>query len=114
MGNDWRLERRNKGESMSIKLITFKTNHTMMGEVDCVDDINITIKNPVQVVMQPTKDGPMVNYIPFLEYAQEFKTGIKVSMNDVLCLTTPVVEIENQYNQIFGSGIQIASAIPKV
>jgi len=35
-------------------------------------------------------------------------------MEDVLCLTTPVVEIENQYNQIFGSGIQIANAIPKV
>lgn len=99
---------------MSIKLITFKTNHTMMGEVDCVDEKTIEIKQPVQVVMQPTKDGPMVSYVPFLEFSQEFKKGIKISMNDVLCLTTPVVELENQYNQIFGSGIQIASAIPKV
>lgn len=99
---------------MSVKLITFKTNHTMMADVDCVDEKTITIKHPVQVVMQPTKEGPMVNFIPFLEFAKEFKTGIKISMNDVLCLTTPVVEIENQYNQIFGSGITIASAIPKV
>lgn len=99
---------------MSIKLITFKTNHTMLAEVDCVDEKTITLKQPVQVVMQPTKDGPMVNYVPFLEYSQEFKNGIKISMNDVLCLTTPVVELENQYNQIFGSGIQIASAIPRV
>lgn len=99
---------------MSIKLITFKTNHTMLAEVDCVDEKTITLKQPVQVVMQPTKEGPMVNYIPFLEYAEEFKNGIKISMNDVLCLTTPVVELVNQYNQIFGSGIQIASAIPRV
>jgi hypothetical protein len=35
-------------------------------------------------------------------------------MNDVLCITLPMVELENQYNQVFGSGIQIASAIPKV
>lgn len=99
---------------MTIKLITFKTNHTMMADVEQIDEKTIIIKEPVQVVLQPTKDGPMVNYIPFLEYAQEFKNGIKISMNDVLCLTTPEVQIENQYNQIFGSGIQIASAIPKV
>jgi hypothetical protein len=33
---------------------------------------------------------------------------------DILFISTPVRELENQYNQIFGSGIQIASAIPKL
>lgn len=98
---------------MTIKLITFKTNHTMMADIDHGDEF-ITIKNPVQVVMQPTKEGPMVSFIPFLEYAKEFKTGITISRDDVLCITDPVVELENQYNQVFGSGIQIASVIPKV
>lgn len=86
----------------------------MMAEIDCVDEKTIILKQPVQVVMQPTKEGPMVSYIPFLEYSQEYKNGIKISMENVLCLTTPIVELENQYNQLFGSGIQIASAIPKV
>lgn len=99
---------------MTIKLITLKTNHTLIGDVDCVSDTEITIKEPVQVVMQPTKDGPMMAFSPFLDYCDEFKTGIKISMTDVLCMTTPVRELENQYNQIFGSGIQIASAIPKI
>jgi hypothetical protein len=99
---------------MTIKLITFKTNHTLIGDVDCVSNTEITIKEPVQVVMQPTKDGPMMAFSPFLDYCDEFKTGIKISMTDVLCMTTPVRELENQYNQIFGSGIQIASAIPKI
>lgn len=53
-------------------------------------------------------------FAPFLEFSQEFRTGITVSEDDVLCITTPVRELENQYNQVFGSGIQIASAIPKV
>ena len=99
---------------MTIKLITFKTNHTIMGEVDCTGEKELTVKEPVQVIVQPTKDGPMMGFAPFLEYAIEFNTGIKFSMNDVLCLTTPSRELENQYNKVFGSGIQIASSIPKV
>ena len=53
-------------------------------------------------------------FAPFLEFAEEFRTGITISRDDVLCVTTPMRELENQYNQVFGSGIQIASAIPKV
>jgi hypothetical protein len=72
------------------------------------------VKKPVQVVVQPTKEGPMMGFAPFLDYAEEFATGIELQKNDVLCVTTPSRELENQYNQVFGSGIQIASAIPKV
>jgi hypothetical protein len=99
---------------MTIKLITLKTNHTLIGDVDCVSDTEITLKEPVQVVMQPTKEGPMMAFSPFLDYCDEFKTGIKLSMTDVLCITTPVRELENQYNSVFGSGITIASSIPKI
>lgn len=97
---------------MSIKLITFKTNQTLIGEVDCTNDNEVVIKQPVQVIMQPTKDGPMMGFAPFLDYAEEFKTGIKFNMDNVLVVSTPVRELENQYNQVFGSGIQIASVIP--
>lgn len=99
---------------MSIKLLTFKTNQTLIGEVDCVSDTEVVIKQPVQVIMQPTKDGPMMGFAPFLDYSEEFKTGIKMSMDNILVISTPVRELENQYNQVFGSGIQIASAIPKI
>ena len=98
---------------MSIRLITFKTNQTLIGEVDCTDNNEVIIKQPVQVIMQPTKDGPMMGFAPFLDYAEEFKSGIKLSMDSILVITTPVRELENQYNQVFGSGIQIASVIPK-
>ncbi len=103
---------------MTIKLITFKTNHTILAHTD--EELNnklfdcFKIKQPVQVVVQPTKEGPMMGFAPFLDYAEEFKTGIEIQKNDVLCVTTPSRELENQYNQVFGSGIQIASAIPKV
>lgn len=98
---------------MSIKLVTFKTNQTVIGTID-TDDKKITIKEPVQVVVQPGKDGPMMGFVPFLEFSQEFKTGIQFPLVDVLTINTPVVELENEYNKIFGSGITIASSIPKV
>lgn len=95
-----------------IKLITFKTNHTILGDVDEQSDF-FMVKQPVQVVMQPTKEGPAVAFLPFLEFCEEFKTGITVSKEDVLTVNSPITELENQYNQIFGSGIQIANIIPK-
>lgn len=95
-----------------IKLVTFKTNQTIMGDVETGGD-SISIKKPVQVASQVTKDGPMIGFIPYLEYAQEFETGITIYRSDILTINSPVRELENQYNQMFGSGIQIASTIPK-
>ena len=96
-----------------IKLVTFKTNQTIMGEVVNTTSGDIVIKKPVQVASQVTKDGPMIGFIPYLEYSLEFETGITLQSTDILTVNSPVRELENQYNQMFGSGIQIASTIPK-
>jgi hypothetical protein len=98
---------------MTLKLVTFKTNQTLLGEVVSESSTSITIKQPVQVIVQPTKEGPMMGFSPFLEFAEEFKTGIPLPKDNVQCITTPMTELSNQYNQVFGSGIQIASSIPK-
>ena len=100
---------------MTVKLITFKTSQTVMADIN--DDkaaVTVSLKKPVQVIVQPTKDGPMMGFAPFLDYAEEFSTGIEISKSDILCVTTPSRELENQYNKIFGSNIEIASFIPKV
>jgi hypothetical protein len=100
---------------MTIKLITFKTNHTILGDVSDSDDFDsVSIKEPVQVVaVPPSASNPEggIAFSPFLEYSEEFKTCIKVNKVDILTITHPVVELQNQYNRIFGSGIQIASSI---
>jgi len=101
---------------MTIKLLTLKTNHTIMGKVT-EELTEVTIKEPVQVVQVPPRsqnDPGSIAFSPFLEYAIEFKDGFKIKKDDILIVSTPVVELENQYNQIFGSGITIASIIPKV
>lgn len=98
---------------MTVKLVTLKTNHTLLADIEEGGDL-ISMKNPVQVVTQPTKEGPMIAFMPFVEYAEEFKTGMNVPRDSVLMINNPVRELLNQYNQMFGSGLTIASAIPKV
>jgi hypothetical protein len=99
---------------MSNKLVTFKTNQTLIGNVVEQSKETITIKEPVQVIVQPSKEGPMMGFVPFLEFSQEFKTGITFNTSDILTINNPVTELENEYSKIFGSGITIASAIPKI
>lgn len=99
---------------MSVKLITFKTNHTIMGDVFEETTLSLKVKKPTQVIMQPSKDGPMMGFAPFLQFAKEFETGMELKREDILCICEPITELENQYSQVFGVGIQIASVIPKV
>ena len=58
------------------------------------------------------KDPGGIAFSPFIEFAQEFTTGFELSTEDVLLISTPVLELENQYNNVFGAGIQIAKTIP--
>ena len=99
---------------MKLKLITLKTTQTLIGEVDCNDKNEIIVKQPVQVIVQPTKDGPMMGFVPFVDFSEDFKTGFTISNSDILFTSLPVRELENQYNKMFGSGIEIASSIPKL
>ena len=99
---------------MTIKLITFKTNHTILATVVDEGDARVVLKEPVQVVsIPPSASNPEggIAFSPFLEYSEEFKTGITVSRSDILTINSPIIDLENQYNRIFGSGIQIASTI---
>jgi len=98
---------------MTVKLITFKTNQTIMADVtEQVDKVKA--KQTVQVVVQPQNGQPMMGFVPFLEYTEEFKTGIEFNKSDILTINSPVRELENEYNRLFGSGIEIASSIPKI
>lgn len=104
---------------MTLKLITFKTNHTILGDVtDLPEKSTVNITKPVQVIsVPPSQSNPQggIAFSPFVEYSEEFKSaGYDIQRSDILFVSTPVRELENQYNQIFGSGIQIASSIPNV
>ena len=98
---------------MSIKCITFKTQQTILCDLEYTDDFNLTIKSPVQVISIPPQnnaDQGGIGFAPYLPYTEEFDLGITIKQDDVFCVTPPVTDLLNQYNKMFGSGIQIAPA----
>lgn len=98
---------------MTVKLVTLRTTQTMLADVKETSD-GVKLTKPAQVIVQNTQQGPMMGFAPFLEFAEEFLTGIEIKNENILCITTPSRELENQYNKSFGIGIEIASAIPKI
>ena len=100
----------------SIKLVALKTNHILIADTISHEfEDFVTIKKPAQTVMQPGPNGMgSLMMVPFCEFSTEFSTGFHIKKSDILFVTTPIVELENQYNEVFGSGITIASTIPTI
>lgn len=95
-----------------IKLITLKPAHIFIGDVEHCYNGTIKIKYPAQVVVMPSETmGSQVIFIPFNQFSEEFKTGIEIDTDNILCFTTPVKELYNSYNEIFGSGLQVVSSL---
>lgn len=90
-----------------VKLVTFKTNHTIICELEEHEN-HVIIKKPTQIIAQ----GQQLGFVTFLEYTDEFLTGITISRNDILVITTPLLELANKYNEVYGSGLTIAKTIP--
>lgn len=94
---------------MSVQLLTFKTQQTIIGDITEDGDF-YKIKKPTQVYIQPSQEDPsrtMMGFAPYLEFCEEYLTGIKIPKEQVLTITTPVKDLMNQYNKVFGSGIQM-------
>lgn len=95
---------------MAIKLITLKTNESFIGDVSAEGDI-VKIKQPLQIIVQPSKTGNLVGFAPYLDFTEEFTTGIEFDAENILTVNNPLREILNEYSKIFGSGIEIVSSL---
>lgn len=104
--------------SEEVMCLTMKGGmNTLMAQVcPSENDFEVVIKNTVMIIVIPPRtssDTSSIAFTPFLNYTNEFGSGIKIHRSDILTMTTPVTELLNQYNSVFGSGIVIASGLPK-
>jgi hypothetical protein len=90
----------------NIQILKMITGEELLAEiVDRSEDSFITIKNPVRVVVMPTKTNPQtptVGFAPWAEFSEE-KT-FTIHKAHVIVTMKPVQEFINQYNSMF-SGI---------
>jgi hypothetical protein len=94
---------------MSVQLLTFKTQQSIIGDVTEDGDF-YKVKKPTQVFIQPSQEDPgrtMMGFAPYLEFCEEFLTGMKIPKDQILTVNTPVKDLHNQYNKFFGSGIEV-------
>ena len=75
----------------------------------------ITIEDPAQVAMMPSQGGTSnsmsIGLLPWIPYSEESK--FVISKDKIVTSFTPSVDLINNYNRIFGSGIQITSSLTK-
>ena len=100
---------------MAIRLVTFKTLQTIIADIDTEVEFDPTaelkVKQPVIVFSQQTPQGPGIAFAPFLDFSDDFSSGIVLDKSAVLTITNPITELYNKYNELFGSGIQIVSSL---
>lgn len=96
----------------NIKLIKLLNGVDLMAEVTSQTDSIVRIKNPLRIVVIPTK-APNANPTVGLAEWAEFSTDKEFTLDKahVLVIMNPVKEFENQYNTVFGSIITPASSI---
>lgn len=92
---------------MTVKVYKMINGEDIIGEEAKADSANYVIKSPAQVVLQRTETGMGVALAPYMPFASG---DIKLYYSAIAAECTPDQNMINEYNRIFGSGIQVAPA----
>ena len=93
---------------MTIKVFKMINGEELIGATTSESAIGYHVDKPANIILQQTADGKMgVGIAPYMPYADGkvfiYKTAIAAE-------ATPDVQMENEYNRLFGSGIQVVGA----
>jgi hypothetical protein len=91
-----------------IKITKLISGEEIIGDVTPLPDDRMRIDKPVALAYVPSRDQPgqqAMGMVPYGPYTKEH--SIEISANHVIWQGEIIDEIYNQYNEIFGSGIQI-------
>lgn len=89
-----------------IKIAKLITGEELIGDV--TENGNITVfKQPcaVQLVMSRDNMTPAMSLIPYAFYTEGHT--VTVETKNIIWVAEPLKEVYNQYNRLFGSGIQL-------
>lgn len=102
---------------MSVKLVVFNNGLQIIGEyVGGTEDRCAKISKPVQLIMMPNQNAEKpgqvgMAFAPFLQYTEEWETGVPFVTEDMLTVATPQRDLENSYNTSFGSGLLLPPGV---
>jgi hypothetical protein len=92
---------------MTVKVYKMINGEEIIGQELKADSTNYEIKAPAQIVLQQTDKGMGVAIAPYMPYASG---NINLYYTAIAAECIPDQNMINEYNRIFGSGIQVAPA----
>lgn len=98
--------------AMNIQILKMINGDEVLAEVIGAQDGYLTIKNPVRVVVMPTKTNPQtptVGFAPWAEFSEE--KVFTIHKAHVIVTMKPVQEFINQYNGMFGGIVAPSSKL---
>jgi hypothetical protein len=90
-----------------VKVFKMINGEEIIGEVLKENADYLEIKSPAQIILQRTDTGMGVAIAPYMPYANG---NINLYTGAIASDCKPDQNLVNEYNKIFGSGIQIAPA----
>lgn len=86
----------------NLKLVRLFTGEDVLADVVEVGEKFIKVKDPVRVVVVPSKDEttPGIALAPFTHWSKDKE--IELYVHVVMCIMEPITEFKNQYNAVFG------------
>lgn len=95
--------------SNGIKIV-FAHQGMIIGKAEdfYVNNGEITLNNPALVIMRQNE----VALVPLLTLVEETKVTFELKSLPISAVFTPKRELENHYNQIFGSGLVLTTSMP--
>ena len=93
---------------MPIKVVKLTSGEEIIGDVSETSD-NITVKNPCYLQMVPSRTDPNMPAMALVPSSLHLEDkSFTVSKTHVIYNHNPVKDLYNQYNSVFGSGIQLS------
>jgi hypothetical protein len=96
----------------NIKIIKMINGDELISEIINETETLITLKNPVRVIVMPSKSNPQaptVGFAPWAEFSEEKEFTIHKA--HVIVTMKPVQEFINQYNGMFGGIVAPSSKL---
>jgi hypothetical protein len=88
----------------NIKSFKLASGEELIAEIVEENDVTVTIKNPLGVVLQRSEKGPVIGFMPWM---QSSDGPFTIKLDKIVCVAGVAQEVENGYNQIFGAGIVV-------
>ena len=92
---------------MSVRIFKLIGGEEIISAVTAATDEGFELDNPATIMLQQTEKGVGVSVAPYLPYAEG---SIFLYSSAIAATAIADTNMMNEYNRIFGSGIQIASA----